>query len=79
MNIRLFQAMAMMAMLWAATASWAASGNQPPVEGSALPEFTLPVPRDVAHQAYLGLAGKKQFAVADIPAEIVIVQIFNMY
>jgi hypothetical protein len=79
MNTRLFQAIAMMMGLWAASAGWAASENQPPAEGSALPEITLPAPKDAAHRAYLGLAGKKQFTVADIPAEIVIVQIFNMY
>lgn len=79
MNIRLFQALAMMAMLWAAAAGWAASDKQPPAEGGALPEITLPAPKDAAHQAYLGVAGKKQFTVADIPAEVVVIQIFNMY
>jgi hypothetical protein len=66
-------------MFWAASGGLAASEKHPPAEGSALPEITLPAPKDPAHQAYLGVAGKKQFAVADITAEVVIVQIFNMY
>jgi hypothetical protein len=80
MNIRLLQALTMMAMmLWGISAGWAASDNQPPAEGAALPAITLTTPKDASHQAYLGLAGKKQFAVADIPAEVVVIQIFNMY
>ncbi|MCU0593320.1 MAG: hypothetical protein MUC57_17855 [Desulfobacterales bacterium] len=80
MNIRLLQALAIMVMmLWGVSAGWAASDNQPPAVGAALPAITLTTPKDAAHQAYLGLAGKKQFTVADIPAEVVIVQIFNMY
>lgn len=79
MITRLFQTMALMAGLWAASAGWAAAESQPPAEGSALPAILLPAPKDVAHQAYLGVAGKKQFTVADIPAEVVIIQIFNMY
>jgi hypothetical protein len=73
------QTMVLTMAMWAAAAPWAAAENQPPAEGAALPVFTLPAPKDAAHQAYLGLAGKKQFTVADLPAEVVIVHIFNMY
>jgi hypothetical protein len=80
MNIRRLQAMAIMVVtLWSVPVGWAASENQPPAEGAPLPAITLTTPKDAVHQAYLGLAGKKQFTVADIPAEVVIVQIFNMY
>jgi len=79
MTTKLFQAMALMIGVWAAAAPGVAAQNQPPAEGAALPEITLPAPKDAAHQGYLGLTGKKQFTVADIPAEVVIVQIFNMY
>ena len=73
--------MALSLMLWTGLASivaFAAEG-QAPAEGGPLPAITLTTPKDAAHQAYLGLAGKKQFTVADIPAEVVVVQIFNMY
>ena len=79
MIINLFRAVVLMMGFWAAFVSWVAAESQAPAEGSALPAITLPAPKDAAHQAYLGLAGKKQFTVADIPAEIVIVHIFNMY
>jgi hypothetical protein len=78
MDTRWLQAMALVVGVCAASAVWGAA-KEPPAEGGALPSFTLPAPKDAAHQAYLGLAGKKQFTVADIPAEVVIIQIFNMY
>jgi hypothetical protein len=79
MNTRLLQAIAIMVGVWMASATWAAAAGAPPAEGGAPPAITLPAPKDPVHQAYLGLAGKKQFTVADIPAEVVIIQIFNMY
>ncbi len=79
MDIRRFWNMALILGIWAASALTAAAENQPPAEGTALPAITLPAPKDAGHLAYLGLAGKKQFTVADIPAEVVIVHIFNMY
>jgi hypothetical protein len=79
MTIKLFQAFFLMIGMGVAVVPWAAAESQSPAEGSALPAITLAAPKDPVHQAYLGLAGKKQFAVADIPAEIVIVHIFNMY
>jgi hypothetical protein len=79
MGTKLFQAILLVIGMGVAAVPWAAAEGQPPAEGAALPVITLPAPKDAAHQAYLGLAGKKQFTVADIPAEIVIVHIFNMY
>lgn len=65
--------------LWATSFPSAAAENQPPAEGGALPAITMPVPKDADHQAYLGLTDKKDFTVADIAAEVVIIEIFNMY
>lgn len=56
-----------------------AADHQPPAEGGALPAITLPVPKDAEHRSYLGLAEKKEFTVADIAAEVVIIEIFSMY
>jgi hypothetical protein len=79
MTLPLFQAAALIMGIWAAAPFCLAAENQPPAEGAALPVITLATPKDSAHQAYLGVAGKKQFTVADIPADVVIIQIFNMY
>jgi hypothetical protein len=65
--------------LGAAPVTSAAAENQPPAEGGALPAITLPAPKDADHGTYLGVSGKKDFSVADIPAEVVIIEIFNMY
>ena len=65
--------------LWAASFPSAAAENQPPAEGGALPAITMPAPKDAGHQAYLGLADQKDFTVSDIAAEVVIIEIFNMY
>ena len=72
---------ALMLTMWmgVASISSAAAENQPPAEGGSLPAIKLPVPKDAAHQAYLGLTGKKEFTIADIPAEVVIIEIMNMY
>ena len=57
--------------------SWA--GSQPPAVGGVLPEFTLSVPPNGAHQSYLGVGGKAAFSIPEIKAEIVIIEIFSMY
>ena len=47
--------------------------------GGELPSFELSVPTDEAHKEYLGLSGSGSFAVSDIDAEVVIIEIFSMY
>ena len=76
---RLYRAVLMVVGLWAALVPCVGAENQGPAEGAALPAITLPAPKDGAHQAYLGLTGKKEFTIADIPAEVVIIEIMNMY
>jgi hypothetical protein len=61
------------------SAGFARAASQPPAVGGQLPEFTLPVPKSDAHQEYLGLAGKDAFTIAEISAEVVIIEIFSMY
>ena len=58
---------------------FARAASKPPAVGDQLAEFTLPVPKNDKHQKYLGLAGKESFKIADIKAEVVIIEIFNMY
>jgi hypothetical protein len=59
--------------------SSAIAETQPPVEGKTLPEFSLPAPKDAEHKAYLGITGRETFGIADIQAEVVIIEIFSMY
>jgi hypothetical protein len=63
----------------AVSVSTALAESQGPAEGASLPAITLPAPKDAGHGAYLGVSGKREFAVADIAAEVVIIEIFNMY
>ena len=45
-----------------------------------LPDFVLPVPGEEAHLTYLGLdSGSGTFTVADIDADIVLIELFSMY
>ena len=52
--------------------------TQPPAEGAILPEIRLPAPKD-ADGTYLGVSTNQEFSVADIAAEVVLIEIFNMY
>ena len=52
---------------------------QPPAVGGKLPEIRLEVPQDTGHQVYLGVDGKQTFAIPEIKAEVVLIEIFSMY
>jgi hypothetical protein len=69
----------LMVGLGAALTPCSAAESQGPPEGASLPAITLPVPKDAGHQSYLGLKGAKEFTIADIQTEVVIIEIFNMY
>lgn len=57
----------------------AAQGAQPKV-GDKLFDFTLPVPGERADRNYLGLSGwGKSFKMADIKANLVLIEILSMY
>jgi thiol-disulfide isomerase/thioredoxin len=47
--------------------------------GDALPVIKLPVPQIWAAKSYLGLTSGESFAVSQIKAEVLIIEIFNMY
>ena len=53
--------------------------SQPPAQGGVLLDFTLAVPGDLDHQQYLGIEAKESFNVSDIKAQVLIIEIFNMY
>jgi hypothetical protein len=39
----------------------------------------LPIPKDPAEKAYLGLSGDGFFKVTQIKAEVVVIEIFSLY
>lgn len=51
----------------------------PHAPGDSMEELSLPVPGDKASRAYLGLSGSGNFTPADIPATVLLIQIFSMY
>ena len=52
---------------------------EPPAEGGQLPAIDLTVPQNAEHQNYLGVGGSKTFAISEIKAEVVLIEIFSMY
>jgi hypothetical protein len=55
------------------------SASKPPPQGGVLPPFKLAVPEDAQKRSYLGLADEGHFTVPQIEADVVIIEIFNMY
>ena len=51
----------------------------PPPEGGVLPGFVLKVPDNLKQRQYLGLNDQGTFAVSEIHADVVIIEIFSMY
>ena len=60
-------------------AGFSNADSQPPQVGGVLPEFTLSAPASGEHRQYLGLEGKDSFTIPEIRADIVIIEIFNIY
>ena len=57
----------------------AQAADKPPATGETLPSFKLAVPDNDQARSYLGLSGSGQFTVPQIDAQVVIIEIFNMY
>ena len=53
--------------------------DSPPAEGGVMPQITFDIPESLEHQEYLHVGNKKKFSIADIKAEIVLIEIFSMY
>jgi hypothetical protein len=51
----------------------------PPAAGESLPQFSLPTPKDSGFRQYLGLPAAESFQIAEIEADVIIIEIFNMY
>lgn len=61
------------------TAGFSRADSQPLKIGGVLPEFSLSAPSSGEHRQYLGIEGKDSFAIPEIKADIVIIEIFNTY
>jgi len=55
------------------------AGDKPPEKGGVLPIINLPIPKNPAERAYLGLSGDGTFRIPQIKANVVIIEIFSMY
>ena len=60
-------------------AGFSRADSRPPQVGGILPQFSLVTPASGDHQQYLGVVGKDSFSIPEIKADIVIIEIFNMY
>ena len=49
------------------------------ITDNVIASIKLPVPQDKNAQNYLGLAGEGSFVISQIKAEVVLIEIFNMY
>ncbi len=66
-------------ILWLTVASLALAATKPPEKGETLPVFRLPIPKNPAERAYLGLSGDGLFQIPQIKAGVVIIEIYSMY
>ena len=57
----------------------AQAANEPPAVGDNFPPIKLAVPDDPQAKSHLGLSGSGQFTIPQIEAQVVIIEIFNMY
>jgi len=57
----------------------ALAAEQPPALGDTLPPIKLLVPYNPQAKSYLGLSEGKHFTLPEIKAQVVVIEIFNMY
>lgn len=81
MNRRCIMSMAVLFLFLGAAAgpNWSLAADQTPVAGAVFPDITLSAPKSVEAQDYLGVRGKASFKISQIPAQLVILEIFSMY
>ena len=52
---------------------------EPPGPGQSMPALTLPVPQDPAGQETLGVQGRTTFALADLPGDLIFIEVIGVY
>lgn len=55
------------------------AAEKPTITGEVLAPIKLLVPQDPTAKNYLGLTGEGSFAISQIKAQVVLIEIFNMY
>jgi peroxiredoxin len=55
------------------------AAEQSTIRGDVIASITLPFPQDQNAKNYLGLTGEGSFTISQIKAQVVIIEIFNMY
>jgi peroxiredoxin len=55
------------------------ASEKPTITGDVLASIKLPVPQNLNAKSYLGLTEGGSFAISQIKAQVVIIEIFNMY
>ena len=58
---------------------FAEAEESPPAIGGEMPQINLDVPESLEHQEYLNVGSKKTFTIAEIKADVVLIEIFSMY
>lgn len=66
-------------MIQLALVTGAACAAAPTVDEATISGLKWPVPTNVSERDYLGLSAKKAFALQEIQAQIVLVELFSMY
>ena len=55
------------------------AAEEPMITGDVLATIQLPVPQDPGAKTYLGLTEEGSFALSQIKAQVIMIEIFNMY
>ena len=81
MNRRCIMSMAVLFLFLGACAgpNWSLAADQTPPAGAVFPDITLFGPKTTEAQDYLGVRGKGSFKISQIPAQLVVLEIFSMY
>jgi hypothetical protein len=69
----------MLFLLSAASTDLRAQGSKLIKKGEAFPEVALKTPSQAKDRAYLGISGGDSFKVKDLKAEVILVEIFDVY
>lgn len=64
----------LLAVLWTVPVTAA-----PPEAGQTMPALTLPVPADPAGHEMLGVQGRTSFTLADLPGDLVFIEVIGVY
>jgi thiol-disulfide isomerase/thioredoxin len=76
---KIYESLLVITLLFFTMVPPGSAADKPPEKGETLPVFNLPIPKNPAEKAYLGLSGEGFFKIPQIKAKVVIVEIYSMY